>query len=467
MRLGGSDVAASRGRVRLWTSRATPLLRLRAAEPMDALPNAQRPLTESMPSVWSVGALVRAVSEIVGQAWGSCVVRGEISGFSRAPSGHCYFNLKDSAAGASIRCAMFRRATGLLDFALADGQLIDVRGRLAVYEPRGELQLVVESARRTGDGALYEQFLRLRERLGAEGLFEAARKRALPMHPLRIGVVTSLAGAALHDITSTLGRRSPHVAIVVYPSAVQGTDAPTALCAAIAVASTRAEVELLIVARGGGSLQDLWAFNDERVARALAACRVPVVSGVGHETDVTLADLVADVRAATPTAAAEIAAPATVALLAELTAHHRSLRRRVAGFLDTELQRIDRLSLRAARPAAALRARAHALDLIAQRLTHSRARDLASRVGSLDALATRWRHVFLQTRQRRARELDALQGRLNALDPFAALARGYALLTDEKGHAVTSVRGIAVGQRLRAELQDGALTTRVDGIDAP
>lgn len=434
-------------------------------ERMDATSKTQRSIDELMPSVWSVGALVRAVSDIVGQAWGSCVVRGEVSGFSRAPSGHCYFNLKDSAAGASIRCAMFRRATSLLDFALADGQLIDVRGRLAVYEPRGELQLVVESAQRTGDGALYEQFLKLRDRLAAEGLFDADRKRALPRYPSRIGVVTSLAGAALHDITSTLGRRSPHVEVVVYPSVVQGVDAPSALCAAIATASSRDEIQLLIVARGGGSLQDLWAFNDERVARAMAACRVPVLSGVGHETDMTLADLVADVRAPTPTAAAELAAPQTEALLAELEALNRTLRRRVAAVLDTELQRLDRLSSRAARPAAALRARAHALDLLEQRIDHAWARDLASRQAGLDALLTRWSHAFLQARDRRVRSLDALHGRLSALDPHAALARGYALLTDARGHAVTSVSEVAEGQRLRVALNDGGLTTMVESID--
>ena len=291
-------------------------------------------MTEDLPlfartAPWGVGQLIAAVAELVTAGFAACTVRGEVSGFSRAASGHCYFNLKDPDGGATLRCAMFRRAAQLVDFQPREGDAVELRGRLAVYEPRGELQLVVESMQKSGAGALYERFLRLKARLEAEGLFDAAVKRTLPSYPASVGVVTSLAGAALHDVATTLARRSPHLRVVLYPSAVQGAEAPAALCRAITVAAVRREVDVLIVCRGGGSLEDLWAFNDESVARAVRAAPMPVVSGVGHETDVTLADLAADLRAATPTAAAERVAPATIAALEALAGHEQHLRRRI------------------------------------------------------------------------------------------------------------------------------------------
>ncbi len=220
----------------------------------------ERPL----PRVWSVAALVHAVASLLEQELAACTVSGEIANFSRAASGHCYFALKDPDGAAALRCAMFRRAASMLDFAPVEGQRVELRGRVALYEPRGELQFIAEAMRSAGAGALYERFVRLRARLEAEGLFDPARKRPLPPQPRAVGVVTSLAGAALHDVATTLARRSPHVQIVVYPSVVQGADAPAALCAAIGRAGERNEVDVLIVCRGGGSLEDLWAFNDER-----------------------------------------------------------------------------------------------------------------------------------------------------------------------------------------------------------
>ncbi|MEO6030380.1 MAG: exodeoxyribonuclease VII large subunit, partial [Burkholderiaceae bacterium] len=295
--------------------------------------------------------MVHEVAEVVALRFGVCRVSGEISGFARAASGHCYFNLKDADGGSALlRCAMFRRAGALLAFAPADGQRVELRGRLGVYEPRGELQFVVEAMQRAGAGALYEQFLLLKAKLEAEGLFDAARKRALPAHPRRIGIVTSLGAAALHDVLTALARRSPQVAVVVYPSLVQGADAPPALAAAIALESARAEVDTLIVCRGGGSLEDLWAFNDERVVRAIAASGLPVVCGVGHETDLTLADLAADLRAPTPTAAAELAAPARQACLEVLAAVTVQMQRRARQLLDNQAQHLDRAALRLARP---------------------------------------------------------------------------------------------------------------------
>ncbi|MGH8798340.1 MAG: exodeoxyribonuclease VII large subunit, partial [Caldimonas sp.] len=285
--------------------------------------------------LWGVAALLQAVADALAARFGACAVRGEISGFSRSASGHCYFNLKDAERGeGALRCCLFRRAAGLVDFQPADGQRVDLRGRLGVYGPRGELQLVVESMQRAGAGALYEQFLRLRARLEAAGLFDVERKRALAPYPRCIGVVTSLGAAALHDVLTALARRAPQVEVIVYPSLVQGADAPAALRSAIDSAGTRAEVDTLIVCRGGGSLEDLWAFNDEVVVRAIHGAPMPVLCGVGHETDVTLADLAADVRAPTPTAAAELAAPERASCIEALAARASAMRRRIDERLD-------------------------------------------------------------------------------------------------------------------------------------
>ncbi|MEO7246177.1 MAG: exodeoxyribonuclease VII large subunit, partial [Rubrivivax sp.] len=251
---------------------------------------------------WGVAALLQAAGDALAARFGAVVVRGELSGFQRASSGHCYFALKDAdGAPALIKSALFRRAASLLDFTPADGQQVELRGRLALYEPRGELQLVVEAMRRVGAGTLYEEFLRLRERLAADGLFDPARKRVPPRLPRSIGIVTSLQAAALHDVLSSLQRRAPQLPVVLYPTPVQGPEAPAAIVRALQAAGSRAEVDTLLLVRGGGSLEDLWAFNDERVVRAVVACALPVICGVGHETDVTLADLAADLRAPTPT----------------------------------------------------------------------------------------------------------------------------------------------------------------------
>ena len=405
--------------------------------------------------VWSVSALLAAVAEVVDAGFAACTVRGEISGFSRAASGHCYFNLKDPDGGAALRCAMFRRATQLAGWLPKDGDAVELRGRLAVYEPRGELQFVVEAMQRSGAGALYERFLRLKALLDAEGLFDAAAKRALPPFPAAIGVVTSLGGAALHDVATTLARRSPHVRVVVYPSLVQGVDAPAALCAAIATAAARAEVDVLVVCRGGGSLEDLWAFNDERVVRALRTTPMPVVSGVGHETDVTLADLAADLRAPTPTAAAELVAAATGPALELLDAHRAALVRRTRSGLEREAQRLDRIALRLARPSETLARRSHGLDLLAQRLGSACGRDLARRRAAIDAGAARAHTLLARALARQAGRLESAVIRLGAVDPSRVLARGYALLRDGDGHALSSVGQLQPGQAVRATLQDG------------
>ena len=421
--------------------------------------------TGSRRSVWGVAALVREVAELIAAGIGACTVRGEISGFSRAASGHCYFNLKDSDGGtALIRCAMFRRAAGLLGFAPADGQLVELRGRLGVYEPRGELQFVVEAMQRAGAGALYEQFLRIKASLEAQGLFDLARKRPLPAYPGAVGIVTSPGAAALHDVLTALARRAPQLRVIVYPSLVQGSEAPAQLAAAIALASTRAEVDALIVCRGGGSLEDLWAFNDERVVRAICAASMPVVSGVGHETDVTLADFAADLRAPTPTAAAELVAPTREACLQMLQAYASLMSRRLLEVLDQNAQRLDRAALRLSRPAQGVRRQGERLSLLAHRLANHAPRELqAQRARLVQAQGDLHHGSAMQLAAARQR-LDALAARLRALDPSQVLARGYAWLSDAAGRAVTSAQLLEVGQPLQAVLQDGVADVRVTQV---
>ena len=393
--------------------------------------------------VWSVGALLQAVADALQARFGACAVRGEISGFGKAASGHCYFTLKDAdGQEALLRCAMFRRAAMLLDFAPADGMQVELRGRLAVYEARGEVQLIVESMTRAGAGALLEQLMRLKARLQAEGLFDAARKRPLPALASRVGVVTSTAAAALHDVLSALARRAPHATVVVYPSPVQGADAPAAIAAAIALAGARNEVDVLIVCRGGGSWEDLWAFNDERVVRAIVASPIPLLCGVGHETDVTLADFAADLRAPTPTAAAELAVPARNELLARLlslaTLAARTMRRR----LDSAQQRLDHAMLRLARPADLLGRERLRLTLLAQQLR---------------------RGVEVERRQATQR-LHNIAARLGALDPQRVVARGYAIVESAAGELVVDPAQIGAGSELRLTLARGAADVQVQSV---
>ena len=418
--------------------------------------------------VWSVAGLVHAVADALASRFGACTVRGELSAFSRASSGHCYFCLKDADGDAAmVRCAMFRRTAGLLDFQPADGQLVELRGRVALYEPRGELQFVVESMQRAGAGALLEQFLRLKAKLAREGLFDPQGKRTLPLHPRRIGVVTSPGAAALHDVLSSLSRRAPHVEVVLYPSPVQGNEAPDALVRSLAAAARRAEVDTLILCRGGGSLEDLWAFNDERVVRAVARSPIPIVCGVGHETDVTLADFAADVRAPTPTAAAELATVSQADAASTLQALQQRLQRRVGFWLDSHAQRVDAAALRLARPTLALRRQAGALDLFEQRLGALLRQIAPLRAGRLHQMAGRLQRGATVDLARRAARLDSLQARLSALDPHRVLSRGYAWLADSEGRPVQSVARLAVGQALEAVLADGTARVHVTDVSRP
>ena len=292
-------------------------------------------------TVWAVGALCRAIADALQARFNPVTVRGEISGFSRAASGHCYFSLKD--ASGQLRCAMFKRAASGLDFMPRDGELVEVQGKLGVYEPRGDLQLIVEGMRRAGQGNLFEEFLKLKAKLEAEGLFETTRKRPLPVMPRAIGLVTSLGAAALHDVVTALQRRVPHIPVVLAPASVQGANAPAELMAALnqLYQLKTVPIDVILLVRGGGSMEDLWAFNDENLARAIVASPVPIISGVGHETDFTIADFVVDLRAPTPTAAAELVSASTESYLRALDEAQARLRKSLTHTLEREAQQVQ------------------------------------------------------------------------------------------------------------------------------
>lgn len=422
--------------------------------------------------VWQVGALCQAAADALDARFNPVTVAGELSGFTRAASGHCYFSIKDEQS--QLRCAMFRRSASLLNFAPRDGDQVEVRGRLGVYEPRGDLQLVVESLTKAGVGLLLERFLALKAKLEAEGLFDSRRKRSIPSMPRAIGVVTSLGAAALHDVVTALGRRAPHVPVVIAPALVQGggaaADVVRALQALFAMAqSGRTDglaPELILLVRGGGSIEDLWTFNEEAVVRCIADSPVPVISGVGHETDFTLADFAADLRAPTPTAAAELACVAlaeqqqALATLADRA--QASLRRSLERFA----QRLDVANARLGRPQGVLsRANAGCAQL-QQRLQSQTRHTLAGAALALDQAARVWREALRGRVQREAQALDRLSLRLSALDPALVLQRGYAWLTDEAGHPVTQAGAARVGQMLVASLADGRVDLQVTGTHA-
>ena len=409
--------------------------------------------------VWPVGSLLRAIADSLEARFNPVAVKGEIAGFTRAASGHCYFNLKDEQG--QVRCAMFRRAASLLDFSPRDGQLVEVRGRLGVYEPRGELQLVVESMREAGQGNWFEQFTRLKAKLEAEGLFDAARKRDLPLLPSAVGIITSLGAAALHDVVTTLTRRAPHVQVVIYPASVQGAQAPVELLAALNKAVQRAEVDVLLLVRGGGAMEDLWAFNDERLARAIVASPIPVVAGVGHETDFTIADFCADVRAPTPTAAAELCAQPRQVWLRTLELLLARLQTAVDRQMDTHNQRLDRALARVGQPSHLVARQQAQLVWQGQRLAHATRMALQGQQTRLDALGRALPRAVAASLGRDSQRLERAQTRLESMDPKWVLQRGYAWLADDNGHAVTSVTQARVGQPLRATLADGELNLTV------
>lgn len=412
--------------------------------------------------VWAVGALCHAVADALDARFNPVTVRGEISGFSRAASGHCYFALKDESG--QLRCAMFRRAAGLLDFSPRDGDQVEIRGRLAVYEPRGDLQLVVESLRRAGQGALFEQFLQRKAKLEAEGLFDAARKRALPAMPRTIGVVTSLGAAAWHDVMTALRRRVPHIPVVLAPASVQGAGAPSELVRALqSLYALQPAVDVILLVRGGGSIEDLWAFNDETLARTIVQSPMPLIAGVGHETDFTIADFCADLRAPTPTAAAELVAAPRELWLDALDLMQERRNDAVAARLDVLGQRLDLVTSRLGRPSTRVARQRLGLAHQAQRLHYallSKTERLSQAQRALQAdFPLKIERNLLQRRE----HLERIALRLQLLDPALVLQRGYAWLTDANGHAVASVRKLAPGDPVRARLADGQVGLTVDG----
>jgi exodeoxyribonuclease VII large subunit len=416
------------------------------------------------PRIWQVGALCRAVADALDARFNPVAVQGEVSGFSRASSGHCYFTIKD--AQGQIRCAMFRRAAGLLDFVPRDGETVEVRGRLGVYEPRGDLQLIVESLSRAGQGALFERFLQLKARLEGQGLFDPFRKRAAPAFPRGIGLVTSADAAALHDVITAIKRRAPHIPVIFAPAAVQGAQAPDQLVRALSTLYDQARagsVEVILLVRGGGSIEDLWAFNDEQLARTIVQSPVPVICGVGHETDFTIADFCADVRAPTPTAAAELAAEAREVWMAGYDSSRQHLQRALRRRLDTAGQRLDLAASRIGRPLA--RMGEHQLKL--GRCAHRLQSAVSARLERDTAGVEQQRQSLVRSVRKRldtaAHALDRGHLRLNLLDPRLVLQRGYALLTNREGQPLVSKLQTYPGQQLVATLADG----EVDVIVAP
>jgi exodeoxyribonuclease VII large subunit len=423
---------------------------------------AQAVARETGVRVWPVGSLIRAIADSLEARFNPVAVQGELTGFSRASSGHCYFSLKDEQG--QIRCAMFRRAAGLLDFAPRDGQLVELRGRLGVYEPRGELQLVVESMRQSGQGNLFEQFLALRAKLEAEGLFETARKRPLPLLPRAIGVVTSLGAAALHDVVTALQRRVPHIPVVIYPASVQGAQAAGELREALLTAYRRRaadRVDVLLLVRGGGAMEDLWAFNDEQLARTIVASPVPVVSGVGHETDFTIADFCADLRAPTPTAAAELCAQPQSVWLGVLDLALSRLQNGLGRQIQAHSQRLDWALSRVNRPSHLVTRQQARIAGLAQELRHAMQSTLTHEQRRVQTLGNDFPREMASHVQRSRQRVERAQLRLELLDPKLILQRGYAWLADLQGHAVTSVKKTHLGQPLRATLADGEVDLTV------
>lgn len=432
--------------------------------------------------ILSVSALNRLARNVLESALPLMWVGGEISNLTRASSGHVYFTLKD--ANAQVRCTMWRNRAQLLAFRPENGMRVEARALVSLYEARGDYQLNVEALRPAGIGNLFEAFNRLKEKLAAEGLFDAELRRPIPRFPRGIAIVTSPAAAALRDVLATLRRRSAHLRVTLFPAPVQGPDAPQGLIQALRHAGQRAqgdETDLVLLVRGGGSIEDLWAFNDEALARAIRHCPLPVISGVGHETDFTIADFVADLRAATPTGAAELASAGFHAAQGDQVVLGQRLHRAIVRRLENLAQRVDRCALRLIHPRQQLRLSAAKLDTLSQqlkrgmrytlvrtqqqrdhlalRLSNQRPRlsPLRQRVATLDARLKRSIQAQLQTQRQ---HVSALGTHLEHLDPTAVLARGYSITRDRDGRVIRSVQQVAAGDALSIELSDGHL----DGV---
>lgn len=439
--------------------------------------------TDNDQQVLSVSALNQTVARMLERNFPLLWVAGEISNFTKAASGHWYFTLKDE--GAQVRAVMFRGRAQYAGFMPKEGDRVEVRALVTLYAPRGDYQLNVEAVRRAGLGNLYEAFLQLKEKLTREGLFDAARKRPLPVFARTIGVVTSLQAAALRDVLTALRRRAPHVKVVIYPAPVQGDGAAAKIAETIRTASARAECDVLLVCRGGGSIEDLWSFNDEDVARAIVACGMPVISGVGHETDFTLADFAADLRAPTPTAAAELAATPRADWLATLEANADDLTRALRRQLADAAQTVDWYSRRLVSPAALIRHERLKLKGLQARLAHATRDPLTRARHALAQASIRLSARLPETAAHRHRLLDharclhgsmgnqltqrrlalaGLAAQLELLNPQRTLERGYAMVTDGHGNIVRAPSQVHPRQSLTLRLAKGTVDVGVASV---
>ena len=384
------------------------------------------------PHIISVSELNRLAKEVLEQSFPLFWVSGEISNFTRAASGHWYFSLKDQSA--QVSCVMFRGRNSYLDWIPKEGDKVEARALVTLYEARGSFQLTIEFLQRAGAGALFEAFEKLKAKLQQEGLFDPAFKQAIPAHPKQIGIVTSPDAAALHDVLTTLRRRMPNIPVVIYPTPVQGKGAATQIASAINLANQRNECDVLIICRGGGSMEDLWQFNEEVVARAIANCKIPTISGVGHETDFTICDFVADVRAPTPTAAAELASPSREALLNKLKQLSEQLKRNSLYLVQQREQLLDYLARRLVSPT----------------------QQVALQTSQLAQLRYRLGLNIQQQLQRQQRNLTQLAQNLHHLNPQAVLSRGYAFAQNKQGEIISNSRQIKAGDDISLTFDVGS-----------
>ena len=398
-------------------------------------------MSEISREVLSVGDLNRAIASSLEAQFDTVLVSGEISNFKAYDSGHWYFSLKDDEG--QIRCVMFRGRNSQVGFMPQSGDLVEVSASLGMYVPRGDVQLTIQGLRKAGMGGLYEAFLKLKAKLTKEGLFDLERKREIPSHPRAIGIITSPQAAALKDVLSTLQRRSPHIPIVIYPTLVQGPDAPAGIISAIQNANQEAVVDVILLVRGGGSIEDLWAFNDEQLAYAIAGSAIPIVSGVGHETDVTIADFVADLRAPTPTGAAELSAPRKDQLLQELAAIEQALYQRLMQRVEREAQTLDQLVLRLS----------HALpnpDRMREQITSWQTRLQQAWSVQIDNFKRNQNHYQLQ---------------LEMLNPQRTLERGYAVILNPAMQAIRKPQDLNTQNQFEVRLADGSSQVRFKDLN--
>ena len=401
------------------------------------------PINSSKPNeakVFSVKEINRLVRELLEQSFPSFWISGEISNFISASSGHWYFSLKDDEA--QVRCTMFKNKNMAADWVPKNGEKIEAKCFIGLYEARGEYQLNIELIRHAGIGLLSEAFNQLKEKLLKEGLFETSRKKLIPQFPKSIGVITSPTGAAIEDILITLKRRSPHIPIFIYPSLVQGKEAPLAIVKAIETANIRMECDVLILARGGGSIEDLWAFNEEIVARAIVASKIPTITGVGHETDTTIADFVSDLRAPTPTGAAELVTSHTVELIKTIQVYKNQLNKVMAGVIRELMQKIDYLEKRLISPRQQIQRQKEQIHQYIQRINQS------------------MKNAMIQYRL----NIDKLKLNLDHLSPHAVLSRGYSIITNVDGQIVNNANQLKLDDKIRIQMNHGQADATISDL---